>query len=71
MTCQRCGSETRSTTMSYFNTEIICPTCDSEERAHPQFEEARRVELEHVKAGDYNFEGVGLPADLRPHAKTS
>lgn len=63
--CDRCGKQTGVTTGSYFNMEIICLECDELERAHPQFEEARRVECEHVKQGDYNFAGVGLPPDLK------
>jgi hypothetical protein len=43
---------------------MICSGCEAKEHAHPQFEEARRVENEHVKIGDYNFAGIGLPADL-------
>lgn len=63
--CDRCGEETTSTTMSYFNTDIICPKCDDRERTHPRFEEARRIEREQVAAGNYNYKGVGLPNDLR------
>lgn len=64
-TCDRCGRETLSTTMSYFNTDIICPECDKREREHPDFAEAQRIESEHVLAGNYSFQGVGLPKDLR------
>lgn len=64
-TCDRCGAETISTTMSYFNTDIICPACDDAERAHPRFAEAREVELKHVQTGDFNFRGIGLPDDLK------
>lgn len=65
MTCDRCGKETFGTTGSYFNTETICFDCRDLEEAHPLFEEARRVETEQVKNGNYNFPGIGLPADLR------
>lgn len=65
MRCDRCGKETLGSTGSYFNTEQICFDCREKEEQHPQFEEARRVELEAVKRGDYNFPGIGLPADLR------
>jgi hypothetical protein len=65
MTCDRCGKRTISATMSYFNTETICDECDARERAHPKFEEARRIENEAVRGGDYNFPGVGLPDDLK------
>jgi hypothetical protein len=50
--------------MSYFNTDILCMDCSDKERAHPQFGEARRIETEHCKSGNYNFAGVGKPADL-------
>lgn len=62
--CQRCGAETLVTTGSYFDTQMICLACDKR-GAHPDFERARRAELEAVKAGDYNYPGIGLPADLR------
>lgn len=65
MTCDRCGTETSFSTGSYFNTDQICMACDKAEREHPQFEQARAAELEAVKSGDYNYGGIGLPADLR------
>ena len=64
MTCDRCGSESLSSTGSYFNTQMICGECDRRERAHPQFANAQRVEGEAVRRGDFNFAGVGLPSDL-------
>ena len=63
--CERCGEQTSSTTMSYFNTEEICMACDARERAHPDFERAQAREMEAVRAGDYNFPGIGLPDDLK------
>lgn len=66
MICDRCGQETLSSTGSMFNTEQIClDPCAKAERAHPDYEQARRTEMEAVKSGDYNFPGIGLPADLR------
>ena len=65
MTCDRCRKKTLSTTMSYFNTDTICMECDELERSHPGFKEARRIETEAVASGNYNFPGVGLPAELR------
>jgi hypothetical protein len=64
MICDRCGKQSISSTMSYFNTDTICPECDDRERAHPRFQEARDAELEACKRGDYNFHGIGLPAEL-------
>jgi len=65
MRCDRCRRKTLSVTGSMFNTELICPDCEKRERAHPKYEEARRIEEEHVRQGNYNFPGIGLPADLR------
>ena len=65
MTCDRCGRETGSYTMSMFSTEEICLDCKDREMQHPDYEEARRVESEAVKRGDFHFPGVGTPADLR------
>lgn len=62
--CDRCKQPTLSYTMSFFNTEEICPECDKKERAHPKFKEAHDKEVEEVKKGNYNFPGIGKPDDL-------
>jgi len=62
--CDRCGKETQATIMSTFNTEMICLECKAKERAHPDYERARAAEARAVRAGDYNFPGVGKPSDL-------
>ena len=64
MKCQRCHKETDSTIMSRFNTQEICEECEEREKAHPKYPEAHRAEEEAVKSGNYNFPGIGLPADL-------
>jgi len=64
MICDRCYKESLGSTGSYFNTQQICFACSKIEREHPAFEEAQRVENEAVKRGDFNYPGVGLPADL-------
>ena len=35
--CERCGKETNITTMSWFNTQIICMDCDKKEQKRPDF----------------------------------
>jgi hypothetical protein len=65
-TCDRCGEETITTTMSLFNTHMCCPVCIETERAHPKFKEARDTELNELQSGNYNFPGIGLPHDLQP-----
>ena len=64
MKCDRCGNETKSWKMSIFNTDMLCPECLAKEENHPMYKHAKEVEFMHVKMGDYNFEGVGKPADL-------
>ena len=64
MTCDRCGGDAGVSTMSRFNTEQICIPCEDVEKAHPDYEKAREAELNAVRAGDYNYPGIGLPEDL-------
>ena len=68
MKCDRCGASGSSGSFScgsMFNTDQICMKCSKREKKHPRYEEARRLELQHVLKGDYNFGGVGLPPELR------
>ena len=64
MKCNRCGKETNTYKMSRFNTQNICLECEKIERNHPDYPKAKEAEMEAVKAGNYNFEGIGLPDDL-------
>ena len=63
--CDRCNEQTNVQTMSRFNTQMICMNCETIEKAHPDYEEARDKEMEQVKAGNRNYEGIGLPDDLK------
>ena len=63
--CERCTKPTHTTTCSYFNTQMICMACDKRERNHPDYERAKRIELEQCLKGNLNFEGVGLPEELK------
>ena len=62
--CDRCGEENTATIMSYFNTDTLCMACKEKERAHPDFERAREAEIAEVQKGNYNYPGIGKPADL-------
>ena len=62
-TCQRCGEETNTFTMSWFTTESICMDCSDEENNHPDIKVAKAVESAHVKAGNYNYPGIGWPGN--------
>lgn len=59
-TCDRCSTETRVTIMSKFNRDVLCMPCNKDEKEAPGFAAARKVEFQAVRAGDYNFAGVGL-----------
>ena len=62
--CDRCNEETNVWKMSYFNTERLCLACQKKEQAHPDYERAKRIELEACLAGNHNFPGIGKPDDL-------
>ena len=64
MRCDRCRGNATTSTMSRFNTQTICMPCERTEKAHPAYEAARKAEADAVRAGNYNFKGVGLPPDL-------
>lgn len=49
--------------MSMFNTQTICMDCNDSEKQHPKYKEAQQAELEAVKAGNYNFPGIGWPGN--------
>jgi hypothetical protein len=51
--------------MSRFNTELCCMECLETEKRHPKYKEAEAAEHAAVKAGNYNFPGIGLPPELR------
>lgn len=56
--CDRCGKKTNSMIMSYLNTQMLCEDCEKKEKQHPRYEEARRVEAEQVRSGNYNYPGL-------------
>ncbi len=67
--CHRCGAETNVHTMSMFNTALICPDCQDRERQHPLYAAARDAETQACLRGDFHFQGIGAPADLKPKEK--
>ena len=62
--CDGCGTETNSTIMSMFNTDILCPDCKDKERKHPDYTKACEAELAAVQSGNRAFPGIGKPKDL-------
>lgn len=59
--CDRCGGELKCRQMSRFNTDCLCPACMEQERQHPDYRKAVEAELEQIKKGNRNFEGIGWP----------
>ena len=58
--CDRCGKELTSfRIMSMFNTECLCTECKEKETKHPDYDKARKADLEEIKKGNYNFQGIG------------
>ena len=66
-TCERCGTSLigHASITSMFDTTTICVArCKIRERMHPHYTAAHAAEIAAVRAGDYNFPGVGVPASL-------
>ena len=63
--CERCKKDSNVTICSFFNTEMICMECKDKEVKHSDYKKAVNKEKEEVLNGNYNFEGIGLPNDLK------
>jgi len=63
--CDRCNEETNSTIGSMFNLQMVCDKCKDKEVKHENYDLARKVESDQVRSGNYNYEGIGLPEDLK------
>ena len=57
--CQRCRKETFATIMSMYNTAEICMDCKDEEEKRPDYKEAREADEAAIRAGNFNFRGIG------------
>lgn len=57
--CDRCNEKTNGvTTMSWFNTDVICMECSELEKEDPDYDAAKEYESEEVRRGNTNFKGV-------------
>ena len=61
--CARCKSKMNHFTMSWFNREFICMPCRRKEEQHPDIELAKAAEINEVRKGNYNYEGIGYPGE--------
>ncbi len=63
--CDRCGCETTMSKMSWFNEDMLCPSCQEKEEAHPDYAKAKAADnFFLINKKNYNFPGIGKPADL-------
>jgi len=58
--CVRCGRTARCFIGSVMNTDWICLPCRDDEGEAPGFAAAAQAEQDAVKAGNFNFPGVGF-----------
>ena len=57
--CDRCGTSlAQGRIMSMLNTDCICLKCKEKEKQDPLYKKAVETELEEVKKGNYNYEGL-------------
>ena len=63
--CDRCGASLEGgRIMSMFNTDCICMDCHKKERNLPEFKHAVDAEIAEIRRGNYNFKGIGYPAEV-------
>jgi hypothetical protein len=57
--CPRCKESTNGrTTMSVFNTEVICISCREKEKEDPDYKSAVDTEVDETRKGNYNYPGI-------------
>jgi hypothetical protein len=57
--CDRCGEPTNNrTTLSLFNTDVICIPCKEEEKKDPEYGAAIIAEREAVMRGEREYQGA-------------
>lgn len=59
--CDRCGNSLASgRIMSMYNKECICMNCKEKEKQRKDYSSAVDADINEIKKGNYNFEGIGL-----------
>ena len=59
--CDRCGGSLKNgRIMSMYNTDCLCMECKRKETERPDYRKAQEAEAEQVRAGNYNYGGIGL-----------
>lgn len=58
--CDRCrGSLEEGRIMSMYNNDCICMACKREEQQREDYEKANLADINAIKSGNYNFQGIG------------
>ena len=59
--CDRCGGSLEDgRIMSMYNNDCICMKCKEAERRRADYNDAVKADHDAIKAGNYNFAGIGL-----------
>ena len=62
--CDRCYKDSNILQGSYFDVDMLCIDCNSKEQNHPNYKLAKEKELQQVRLGNFNYQGIGKPNDL-------
>ena len=58
--CDRCGKELTVRIQSMYNDDVLCTECKEKETQRADYKAAQDADHEAIKAGNYNFAGIGL-----------
>lgn len=63
--CDRCKTSLvgKARTMSMYNKDCICMNCKEVEKKRSDYKNALSADNEQIRAGNYNFKGIGLPKE--------
>jgi hypothetical protein len=62
--CDRCNRFDDLMIKSVFNNQNICSTCEYAENEHPLYVDARDLQNTEILAGNYNYDGMGVPPNI-------
>ena len=68
--CDRCGGSLKDgRIMSMYNNDCICMKCKEKERQRADYSDAVKADHDAIKAGNYNFLGIGFK-EIQPERET-
>jgi hypothetical protein len=66
MRCDRCGRASDIHILSMFNLDELCPECKDAEKRHPDYALAVAADEAAIRAGNFNFAGIGWTPERKP-----